>query len=153
MGAKVDVVTAYRTVRSDRNASELLPLFDGGKVDVITFTSPSTVTHFLGIMGPGFRLPSRVRIACIGPVTAEAARKAGLTVDILQERYTIPELVDAIAAHFAKEGADDRSVLPYQKKPVCPNYYSGNNICQSRHSRESGNPKPHWMPDQVRHDN
>ena len=102
MGAEVDVVAAYRTVCSDRDASEILPLLDGGKVDVITFTSPSTVTHFLGIMGPDFRLPSEVRIACIGPVTAAAAQNAGLTVDILQERYTIPELVDAIAAHFEK---------------------------------------------------
>jgi uroporphyrinogen III methyltransferase/synthase len=54
-------------------------------------------------MGPDFRLPPKVRIACIGPVTEAAARKAGLPVDILQERYTIPELVDAIAAHFEKE--------------------------------------------------
>jgi uroporphyrinogen III methyltransferase/synthase len=104
MGAKVDVVTAYRTVRSDRAAAELLPLFAGGKMDVITFTSPSTVTHFLGIMGPDFRLPAGIRIACIGPVTAAAARKAGLTVDILQERYTIPALVDALADHFRTSG-------------------------------------------------
>jgi len=110
MGAEVDVVTAYRTVRSDRDAAELLPLFAGGKVDVITFTSPSTVTHFLGIMGPDFRLPSKVRIACIGPVTAAAAQNAGLTVDILQERYTIPELVDTIAAHFHSRG-DGMSIL------------------------------------------
>jgi len=54
-------------------------------------------------MGPDFRLPPGVRIACIGPVTAAAARKAGLTVDILQERYTIPGLVEALAAHFKKE--------------------------------------------------
>jgi uroporphyrinogen III methyltransferase/synthase len=105
MGAKVDVVTVYRTVRSDRNASELLPIFAEGKVDAITFTSPSTVTHFLGIMGPGFRLPPPVRIACIGPVTAAAARKAGLTVDILQERYTIPGLVDTLADYFRTSGA------------------------------------------------
>jgi uroporphyrinogen III methyltransferase / synthase len=105
MGAKVDVVAVYRTLRSERDAVELLPLFAGGKVDVITFTSPSTVTHFLGILEPDFRLPSQVQIACIGPVTAAAARKAGLTVDILQERYTIPELVDAIVAHFERQGA------------------------------------------------
>jgi len=105
MGAETDVVTAYRTVRSDRDASEISPLLERGKIDVITFTSPSTVNHFLGIMGAGFRLPDGVRIACIGPVTADAARRAGLRVDILQERYTIPELVDAIAAHFA--AADD----------------------------------------------
>jgi uroporphyrinogen III methyltransferase/synthase len=100
MGATCDAVTTYRTVRSDRNASELMPLFDDEKVDVITFTSPSTVLNFLRIIGPDFRLPARVRIACIGPVTEAAARKAGLPVDILQERYTIPGLVDAIAAFF-----------------------------------------------------
>ena len=100
MGAAVDVVTAYRTVPSDRKASELLPFVDGGKIDVITFTSPSTVTHFLGIMGPEFRLPEKIRIACIGPVTAAAARKAGLRVDILQERYTVPGLIEALVNHF-----------------------------------------------------
>jgi uroporphyrinogen III methyltransferase/synthase len=98
MGAEVDVVTAYRTVRSDRSASELTPFFNDEKIDVITFTSPSTVAHFLGIMGPDFHLPSKVRIACIGPVTEAAARKAGLPVAIFQERYTIPGLVDALTA-------------------------------------------------------
>ncbi len=103
MGATVDVATTYRTVRSDRNASELLSLISDEKVDAITFTSPSTVRHFLGIMGPDFHLPPKVRIACIGPVTEAAAKKAGLPVDILQERYTISDLVDTIAAHFEKE--------------------------------------------------
>jgi len=103
MGATVDVATTYRTVRSDRGAAELLSFLDEGKVDAITFTSPSTVRHFLGIMGPDFRLPPKVRIACIGPVTEAAARKAGLPVDILQQRYTIPELVNTIAAYFEKE--------------------------------------------------
>jgi uroporphyrinogen III methyltransferase/synthase len=60
------------------------------------------VAHFLGIMGPDFHLPPKVRIACIGPVTEAAAKKAGLPVDILQERYTIPELVDTIAVYFEK---------------------------------------------------
>lgn len=100
MGAACDIATTYRTVRSDRTAAELTPLFDEGKVDAITFTSPSTVANFLRIMGPGFRLPARVRIACIGPVTEAAARKAGLPVDILQERYTIPGLVEALVAIF-----------------------------------------------------
>jgi len=100
MGATVDVAATYRTVRSDREAAEMLSFLAQDKVDAITFTSPSTVAHFLGIMGPDFHLPPKVRIACIGPVTEAAARKAGLPVDILQERYTIPELVDTIAAYF-----------------------------------------------------
>jgi uroporphyrinogen-III synthase len=103
MGATVDVATTYRTVRSDCEAAELLSFLAEEKVDAITFTSPSTVAHFLGIMGPDFHLPPKVRIACIGPVTEAAARKAGLPVDILQERYTIPELVDTIVAYFEKE--------------------------------------------------
>ncbi|MHB9096742.1 MAG: uroporphyrinogen-III C-methyltransferase [Syntrophales bacterium] len=103
MGARCDCATTYRTIRSDRTASELEPFFADGKIDAISFTSPSTVNHFLGIMGPDFQFPPRVRIACIGPVTAAAARAAGLPVDILQERYTIPGLVDGLAAYFKKE--------------------------------------------------
>jgi uroporphyrinogen III methyltransferase/synthase len=99
LGARCDIATTYRTVRSDRTASELAPLFADGKVDAITFTSPSTVNNFLGIMGPDFRLPRGVRIACIGPVTAAAARKAGLPVDILQERFTIPGMVSALKSY------------------------------------------------------
>ena len=103
LGARCDIATTYRTIRSDRSASELEPLFADGKVDAISFTSPSTVKNFLGIMGPAFRLPPGVRIACIGPVTAAAARKAGLPVDILQERFTIPGMVEALTAYFKKE--------------------------------------------------
>jgi uroporphyrinogen III methyltransferase/synthase len=99
MGADVDVATAYRTVRSDRNAAGLESFLAEDKVDVITFTSPSTVANFLGIMGADFHLPSKVRIACIGPVTETAARRAGLPVDILQERYTIPGLVEALTEY------------------------------------------------------
>ena len=100
MGAQVDVITVYRTVASDRRAEELMTLIDTGKVDVITFTSPSTVHNFLAIMGPEFILPAAVKIAAIGPVTAAAVRKAGLPVDIRQETYTIPGLVAGLRAFF-----------------------------------------------------
>ena len=104
-GATLEVVTAYRTLRTERDAAELTPLFAAGRIAGISFTSPSTVTHFLGIMGPAFRLPAGVRVACIGPVTAAAAQQAGLTVDIFQESYTIPDLVTAMAAYFQGESA------------------------------------------------
>jgi len=100
MGARVDVITVYRTVPSGHRAEELLPLIAAGRVDVVTFTSPSTVTNFLAIMGPDFTLPPAVKIAAIGPVTAAAVNKAGLAVDILQETYTIPGLVAGLRAFF-----------------------------------------------------
>ena len=100
MGAEVDAVTAYRTVQSGVDKSELQHHFDKGQVDVITFTSPSTVVNFVHIMGREFKLPEKVKIACIGPVTAAAARKSGFRIDIMQNEYTIPGLVSAIEAYF-----------------------------------------------------
>ena len=47
-----------------------------------------------------------VGIACIGPVTAETARKAGLNVDILAEDSTAAGLVEAIVGHYMRERSD-----------------------------------------------
>jgi len=103
LGAVVDVVTAYRTENSGRKPAELAEYLERGQVDVLTFTSPSTVTNFLEIMGADFfPLPKGVRVACIGPVTAAAAEKAGLPVDILQETYTVSGLVESLKAFFTR---------------------------------------------------
>ena len=102
LGAKVNVVTAYRTVNSGRDKSELENFIRERKVDVITFTSPSTVTNFMEIMGKEFVIPPTIKIACIGPVTSAAVKKAGLPVDIIQERYTIPGLVDTLVGYFSR---------------------------------------------------
>jgi uroporphyrinogen III methyltransferase/synthase len=74
-------------------------------VDVITFTSSSTVDNFVKIMGRKFSLPQGVKIACIGPVTAAAAKKAGFPVDIHQEEYTMERLVGALNDFFRKKPA------------------------------------------------
>ncbi|MEN6318686.1 MAG: uroporphyrinogen-III C-methyltransferase [Syntrophaceae bacterium] len=102
LGAAVDVVTAYRTVNSGKKKSELEALVNENKVDVITFTSPSTVTNFMEIIGRNYVMPPQVKIACIGPVTAAAVKKAGLPIDIIQERYTIPGLVETLTEYFRK---------------------------------------------------
>jgi uroporphyrinogen III methyltransferase / synthase len=102
LGATVDVVTVYRTVSSGRDSSELEKLMGEGKVDVITFTSSSTVKNFVEIMGQGYSLPAGVKIACIGPVTAATAEKAGMKIDIMPETYTIPGLVEGMVEYFGK---------------------------------------------------
>ncbi|MBN1473580.1 MAG: uroporphyrinogen-III C-methyltransferase [Syntrophaceae bacterium] len=96
MGATVDVVTAYQTVNSGRKKEELTELLETGAVDVITFTSSSTVNNFVEIMGRDFVLPPRVRVACIGPVTAATAKKAGFKIDIEQKEYTMQGLVQSL---------------------------------------------------------
>ena len=51
----------------------------------------------------GEPLPGKVRIACIGPVTAAAARKQGLAIDVYQETFTIPGMVEALVNYFSRK--------------------------------------------------
>lgn len=104
-GAEVDVVAAYQTVNSGWKKEELFAWIDEGAVDVITFTSSSTVNNFIEIVGAGFKLPPGVKIACIGPVTAAAAKKAGFQIDISQEDYTMEGLVHALVHYFRRKSS------------------------------------------------
>ncbi len=104
-GAIVDVATTYQTVNSGRKKEELTKLIDAGEVDIITFTSSSTVNNFLEIMGAEYVLPSSIQIACIGPVTADTAKKAGFPIDISQEEYTMEGLVQSLINHVQEKAS------------------------------------------------
>lgn len=103
MGATVDVVEVYRTVKPKGKVMRLKRLLEKKEVDVITFTSSSTVSHFIDLLGKEVlkNLLKGVAIACIGPITARTVREAGLKVHIQPEEYTIPALTRAIAKYFA----------------------------------------------------
>ncbi len=87
-GAQVDEVTAYRTVIAP-------PATPPPPVEVIAFTSPSTVEGFVRALGQR-HLPPATRVVCIGPITARAARAAGLPVHAEADEYTISGLMAAI---------------------------------------------------------
>ncbi len=101
MGAFVDVVPAYQTILPDTPVEALAKRLEAGSIDVITFTSSSTVNNFLALTGEKL-LPAikKVRVACIGPVTEKTAREAGLNVEIVPEQYTVSALLDALEAFF-----------------------------------------------------
>jgi uroporphyrinogen III methyltransferase/synthase len=100
-GARLSNVVAYHT-RPDRSRrDELAGLLDRGEIDVVTFTSASTVRNLLDALEPDLGLPDHVTVACIGPVTASAARERGLRVDAVATNHTIGGLVEAITAHCA----------------------------------------------------
>ncbi len=90
-GWRVDVVEAYRTVRPA--AAEVSAAALTG-ADAVTFTSASTVIGYLELAGAG-RVPPVV--ACIGPVTAETATRAGLEVDVVSPVHTVEGLVEALS--------------------------------------------------------
>jgi uroporphyrinogen III methyltransferase/synthase len=89
-GWEVDVIEAYRTVPAVPDPADLAA---AAGADAITFTSSSTVTHYLDLAGTD-RVPPTV--VCIGPVTAETARSHGLEVSAVADEHTIDGLVDAL---------------------------------------------------------
>lgn len=94
-GAHVDVVEVYRTA-VPAEAPALAEMIFGGarKPDWITFTSSSTVTHFVQVAGAAAL--EGVRVASIGPVTSATARRYGLEVTVEAETFTLDGLVAAI---------------------------------------------------------
>jgi len=101
LGAMVDRVTAYRTLAPEGRAASLRTELLERRLDVLTFTSPSCVENFVSALDAESRVAAeRCIVACIGPVTAEALRKAGMAPDVTAERAGIPDLVAALETRF-----------------------------------------------------
>lgn len=106
-GADVELATSYETVLDDSGSRELKHMLTAGEIDIITFTSSSTVKNFAALLD-GYdlsALPASVMVACIGPVTADTAKELGFRVDLVAGEYTIPGLVRALI-----EGAGTGSI-------------------------------------------
>jgi len=102
MGAVVDEIIAYRTKAVYDNADFLLKQLKERKIDIITFTSSSTVKNFHALIPPKDlkSLMENVTIASIGPITADTARVLGFDVHITAESFTIPGLCEAILKYY-----------------------------------------------------
>lgn len=98
-GASVDVLSLYRTVPHPDAAAAIPRLLRSG-LEMVTFTSGSTVRAFVAAAGPGFRRPTGLAVACIGPATAAAAREAGLEPDVVAAEHTAAGLAAAIAEFY-----------------------------------------------------
>jgi len=87
-------VVAYHTVPVGSLDLAARRRLDHGEVDWVAFTASSTVEGFLrGYGGPP---PPGVRVAAIGPVTADTARSAGIPIAATATEHTIGGLVAAI---------------------------------------------------------
>jgi len=105
IGAELHLVTVYRTVPSPAGREQLRSLLAAGTLDALTFTSGSTVKSFVSLLDAAQvkGIAGRVAVACIGPVTADEARAAGLQVDALAKEATIPGLADALEEYFSRK--------------------------------------------------
>ncbi len=97
MGGEIDIATAYRAVTPEIHGKRLKRFLKEGKISIATFTSAATFNNFMSIMDRyALELLKGVAIAVIGPVTARAVEKAGLSVNIMPEQATIEAMVQEI---------------------------------------------------------
>jgi len=109
-GGEVSEVIAYRTLLAggERDSDhDVYRMLLDRQIDAVTFTSASTVNNFAKIFGEeqAADLLNTTVVASIGPVTAEAAQQLGIHTTVMPERYTIPDLVDALVQHFSAPAA------------------------------------------------
>jgi uroporphyrinogen III methyltransferase/synthase len=78
-----------------------------GRIDVVTFTSPSAVRNMVSVLGaePAVDLLRKTIVAAIGPVTAEAATRSGIETSVVPDKYTVPALVNAIVRYVEAQAA------------------------------------------------
>ena len=110
-GAQVDEIPVYQTIRPQHGKTEELrsPLKEE-KIDLVTFTSSSTVRNFVALFSEDDvrALLRKTRVGCIGPITADTAREFGLEVAIQPRTYTIPAFAEAIVEYFKQEVASSQ---------------------------------------------
>ena len=107
MGATVNRLAAYRNVPVEGVGDLAKEAFLEG-VDVVTFTSSSTVRNLLKMLNGDLKALDSSLIACIGPVTSATARELGLRVDLEASEHTVEGLVDSLTSHFSKAKASPK---------------------------------------------
>ena len=103
MGAQVDVIPAYRSVRPDGDLARIRGMLREKQLAAVTFTSSSTVRNFAEMIGRGelASLLEGVIVASIGPITAQTVEEVGMVNRVMPEKYTVSELSRSLADHFA----------------------------------------------------
>ena len=114
-GAEVTVAPVYQNVLPASTSGgqlkeELLAALQEKSIDMVTFTSSSTVKNFVALLGISTpdeirELMSGIAVATIGPITARTAEQFGLHVDVQPAEFTIPDLVDSIVLFFISQPA------------------------------------------------
>lgn len=107
LGATVEQVTAYRTVTPPVAKQRLIEVVAEG-IDMVTFTSSSTVRNLMALLDNDPHALSKTIVACIGPVTAKEARALGLKVAIVAREYSVPGLVLAMEESYSGRRTQDR---------------------------------------------
>lgn len=104
-GANVDEFVIYETFFPESSRDELVKALTEKQIDILSFTSPSTVDHFMAVVKEYKLLPDidHCWIMCIGPVTLQRANALGLRVDAMPNTYTIDHMLQSIMKKIGKK--------------------------------------------------
>lgn len=104
-GAQVDEVVIYETYLPVESRVKLAGLLAENQLDILTFTSPSTVDHLMDVVNE-YRLDEQLKnciIGCIGPVTEKKLLAYGLTVHASPKVFTVKEMINSTIAYLEME--------------------------------------------------
>lgn len=104
-GIVVDELIIYETYFPEESRSKLAQMLGEGKLDILAFTSPSTIDHFMETVRD-YQLEARIQdciIACIGPVSKRKAEGYGLTVHACPGTYTVEEMMNSVIEFLRNE--------------------------------------------------
>ncbi|TDK61551.1 uroporphyrinogen-III synthase [Bacillus salipaludis] len=104
-GAIVDEVVIYETFMPEENRMKLASMLTEKQMDILLFTSPSTVDNFMGVIND-LELRGKLTgciIGCIGPITKQKLLSYGLPVHVSPEEYTVKEMIKSTIAYIERE--------------------------------------------------
>jgi uroporphyrinogen III methyltransferase/synthase len=103
-GANVDSVKVYRTSLTDsERMTDLIEMITLGGVDIILFSSPSTVRSFLDSVSRqdlDLGILDKIVVAAIGPVTGNYLRDSGVQVTVESNTFEIGGLLESITRYL-----------------------------------------------------
>ncbi|MEH7417100.1 uroporphyrinogen-III synthase [Neobacillus drentensis] len=106
VGAKVDEVVIYETYLPEESRLKLAQMLSRDELDILTFTSPSTVDHLMDVVKE-YGLEEQLKnciIGCIGPVTEKKLLEYGLQVHASPEQYTVKDMMESTVAYLENDG-------------------------------------------------
>ncbi|THE15282.1 uroporphyrinogen-III synthase [Bacillus timonensis] len=111
-GAVATDLIVYETVGDSRERDQLIKLLKEKRIDIITFTSPSTVKQFYKMVEQTEweEWTDHVLFACIGPETKKAADHLHIPIHICPRNYTTDFLLAEIIDFLHKKENNDGEI-------------------------------------------
>jgi len=104
LGGEAVEVDVYQTVLEEEADRDIIQRLLDGDIDLVTFTSSSTVRNFARILGEKRldKIKAATHFAGIGPITTRTAEELGIPIHTEASQHDIPGLVEAILEYLHK---------------------------------------------------